>query len=97
MATSDEDAGGDVSEEFDANIGLLGAVAIGVGTTIPAGTFVLSGLVVSNVGTVAVVSFLLAALVASHTGGAYAEFSSIYQQSGDDAASVRPVRARYRR
>ncbi|MFC4359695.1 amino acid permease [Halobium salinum] len=74
--------GGSVGEEFDANIGLLGAVAIGVGTMIAAGIFVLSGLAVSKVGTVAIVSFLLAALVACITAGAYAEFSSVYQESG---------------
>lgn len=86
MSTEPQGRGGDggegVEEEFDANIGLLGAVAIGVGTMIAAGIFVLSGLAVSNVGTVAILSFLIAALVASITAGAYAEFSSIYQESG---------------
>ncbi|MFC6724544.1 amino acid permease, partial [Halobium palmae] len=81
-AESANGSGGDVGEEFDANIGLLGAVAIGVGTMIAAGIFVLSGLAVSKVGTVAIVSFVLAALVACITAGAYAEFSSVYQESG---------------
>jgi amino acid transporter len=49
---------------------------------IAAGIFVLSGLAVSKVGTVAIVSFLIAALVASLTAAAYAEFASIYPESG---------------
>ncbi len=63
-------------------MGFWSAAAIGVGTMIAAGIFVLSGLAVSNVGTVAIVSFLLAAFVASLTAASYAEFSSIYPQSG---------------
>ena len=83
MATeSTEEGGGDVGEEFDANIGLVGAMAIGIGTMMAAGIFVLSGLAVSNVGTVAIISFLIAAFIASITAGAYAEFASIYQESG---------------
>ncbi|ELZ19670.1 UspA domain-containing protein [Halosimplex carlsbadense 2-9-1] len=49
---------------------------------IAAGIFVLSGLAVSNVGAVAIGSFLLAAVVAGFTAASYAEFSSIYQESG---------------
>lgn len=74
--------GGNIGEELDANIGLVGAIAIGVGTMIAAGIFVLSGLAVSNVGTVAIVSFLIAAVIASFTAAAYGEFSSIYPESG---------------
>jgi APA family basic amino acid/polyamine antiporter len=72
----------EIGEELDRNIGLLGALAIGVGTMIAAGIFVLSGLAVSNVGTAAIVSFLIAAVVAALTAAAYAEFSSIYFESG---------------
>jgi APA family basic amino acid/polyamine antiporter len=72
----------EIGEELDRNIGLLGALAIGIGTMIAAGIFVLSGLAVANVGTVAIVSFVLAALVAALTAAAYAEFSSIYLESG---------------
>jgi APA family basic amino acid/polyamine antiporter len=75
-------AEGEVSTELDRNIGLLGALAIGIGTMIAAGIFVLSGLAVSNVGTVAIVSFVIAALIAALTAAAYAEFSSIYFESG---------------
>lgn len=74
--------GGDVEGELERNIGLTGALAIGVGTMIAAGIFVLSGLAVGNVGTVAIVSFLIAALVAALTAASYAEFSSIYHESG---------------
>jgi APA family basic amino acid/polyamine antiporter len=76
------DPSGGVSEELDRNIGLLGALAIGIGTMIAAGIFVLSGLAVSNVGTVAILSFILAALIAGLTAAAYAEFSTIYLESG---------------
>lgn len=72
----------DVSEELDRNIGLLGALAIGVGTMIAAGIFVLSGLAVANVGTVAILSFIIAAIVAGLTAAAYAEFSTVYLESG---------------
>ncbi|WP_049999016.1 amino acid permease [Halococcus sediminicola] len=78
-AAADSD---DVSTELDRNIGLLGALAIGIGTMIAAGIFVLSGLAVSNVGTAAILSFVLAALIAALTAAAYAEFSSVYFESG---------------
>jgi Amino acid transporters len=71
-----------VTEELNPEIGLLGALAIGVGTMIAAGIFVLSGLAVSNVGAVAIGSFVLAALIAAFTAAAYAEFASVYQESG---------------
>lgn len=74
--------GTDVEEELDRNIGLLGALAIGIGTMIAAGIFVLSGLAVSNVGTVAVISFIIAAIIAALTAAAYAEFSTVYAESG---------------
>ncbi|MEF8976436.1 MAG: amino acid permease [Halapricum sp.] len=71
-----------VSEELNPEIGLIGALAIGVGTMIAAGIFVLSGLAVEQVGAVAIGSFLIAAVIAGFTAAAYAEFSSIYQESG---------------
>ena len=71
-----------VSEELNPEIGLLGALAIGVGTMIAAGIFVLSGLGVEKVGAVAILSFIIAAFVAAFTAAAYAEFSSIYRESG---------------
>ena len=71
-----------VEEELHREIGFIGAVAIGVGTMIAAGIFVLSGLAVSKVGAAAIVSFLLAAIVAGFTAAAYGEFSSIYPASG---------------
>jgi amino acid transporter len=74
--------GQSVTEELNPEIGLLGALAIGVGTMIAAGIFVLSGLAVEKVGAVAILSFLIAAVVAAFTAAAYAEFSSIYRESG---------------
>ncbi|MFB6079406.1 MAG: APC family permease, partial [Haloferacaceae archaeon] len=55
---------------------------------IAAGIFVLSGLAVSNVGAMAIVAFVLAAIVASFTAFAYAEFASIYPESGGGYAYV---------
>ncbi len=71
-----------VEEELDRQIGFIGASAIGIGTMIAAGIFVLSGLAVSKVGAAAIVAFLLAAVVAAFTAAAYGEFSSIYPESG---------------
>lgn len=71
-----------VETELNRDIGTVGAVALGVGTMIAAGIFVLSGLAVSNVGAMAIVAFLIAAVVAAFTAFAYAEFASIYPESG---------------
>lgn len=71
-----------VTEELDRELGLWGAVALGVGTMIAAGIFVLSGLAVSNVGAAAIAAFLVAALVAAFTAAAYAEFAALYPESG---------------
>ena len=71
----------EVEAELDRDIGIVGAVALGVGTMIAAGIFVLSGLAVSNVGAAAIIAFLAAAVVASFTAFAYAEFVSIYPRA----------------
>ena len=72
----------EVEAEIGRDIGIVGAVALGVGTMIAAGIFVLSGLAVNNAGAAAIISFLAAAIVASFTAFAYAEFASIYPESG---------------
>ncbi|MFC7046435.1 amino acid permease [Halobacteriaceae archaeon GCM10025711] len=77
-----------VETELDRDIGIVGAIALGVGTMIAAGIFVLSGLAVSNVGAMAIVAFVIAAIVASFTAFAYAEFASIYPESGGGYAYV---------
>jgi amino acid transporter/nucleotide-binding universal stress UspA family protein len=77
-----------VETELDRDIGIVGAVALGVGTMIAAGIFVLSGLAVSNVGSMAIVAFALAAIVASFTAFAYAEFATLYPESGGGYAYV---------
>ncbi|MFB6104414.1 MAG: amino acid permease [Halobacteriaceae archaeon] len=77
-----------VETELDRDIGIFGAIALGVGTMIAAGIFVLSGLAVSNVGAMAIAAFLIAAVVASFTAFAYAEFASIYPESGGGYAYV---------
>ena len=73
---------GALRAELDRDLGLAGAVAIGVGTMVAAGIFVLSGLAVGKVGAMAIVAFLLAALAASLTALAYAEFTTLYPESG---------------
>lgn len=72
-------------------IGLFGATAIGVGTMIAGGIFVLSGLAVANVGAAAAISFGLAALVASFTALTYAEFATVYTVDGGGYAYVAEV------
>lgn len=65
------------------DLGLVSALAIGTGTMIAAGIFTLSGLAVGYVGSAAIVSFLLAAVVAAFTALTYCEFASIYPFSGE--------------
>ena len=65
------------------DLGLVSALAIGTGTMIAAGIFTLSGLAVGYVGSAAIVSFLLAAVVAAFTALTYCEFTSIYPFSGE--------------
>ena len=65
------------------DLGLVSALAIGTGTMIAAGIFTLSGLAVGYVGSAAIASFLLAAVVAAFTALTYCEFTSIYPSSGE--------------
>ncbi|ELY66820.1 APC family permease [Natrinema versiforme] len=78
-------------DSLERDIGLLGATAIGAGTMIAGGIFVLSGLAVANVGAAAIVSFALAAVVASFTALTYAEFATIYTVDGGGYAYVAEV------
>jgi amino acid transporter len=64
-------------------MGFTTALAIGVGTMIAAGIFTLSGLAIRNVGSSAVISFILAAIVSLFTALSYCEFVSIYPKSGE--------------
>lgn len=64
------------------SLGLLEATAIGLGTMIAAGIFSLSGLAVSEIGSSAVFSFVIAALIGGTTAAAYSEFASVYSESG---------------
>ncbi|MGB5695984.1 MAG: amino acid permease [Polyangiales bacterium] len=81
---SDPGPNGHVIEaELARDLGLVSVLAIGVGTMIAAGIFTLSGLAVGYVGSAAIASFLLAALVATFTALTYCEFSSLYPQSGE--------------
>jgi basic amino acid/polyamine antiporter, APA family len=72
-----------IEHELSRDLGLVSALAIGVGTMIAAGIFTLSGLAVGYVGSAAIVAFLLAAVVATFTALTYCEFTSIYPQAGE--------------
>lgn len=69
--------------ELHRNLGFTTALAIGVGTMIAAGIFTLSGLAIRNVGSSAIISFILAAFVSLFTALTYCEFVSIYPKSGE--------------
>jgi len=83
LAENENQNGMRIEGELSRDLGLLSALAIGVGTMIAAGIFTLSGLAVAKVGSAAIVSFLMAAVVALFTALTYCEFSSIYPESGE--------------
>lgn len=58
------------------------AFALGLGTMIAAGISSLSGRAVAVVGNSAIVSFVIAALIAGVTAASYSEFASIYAENG---------------
>ncbi len=58
------------------------AYAIGSETMIAAGIFSLSGTAVAEIGSSAVIAFVLSAAVAGLTAASYAEFASIYSDNG---------------
>jgi amino acid transporter len=70
-------------QELPRELGFVSALAIGVGTMIAAGIFTLSGLAVQQVGSGAMISFIIAACVALFTALSYCEFSSLYPTSGE--------------
>ena len=80
---TDHQKGKPIEAELSRDLGFYSALAIGVGTMIAAGIFTLSGLAIRNVGSAAIVAFLLAAIVSIFTALAYCEFVSIYPRSGE--------------
>ena len=68
--------------EHTRTLGFRVAFAIGLGTMIAAGIFSLSGTAVAAVGSSAIISFVLAAVIAGITAYAYSEFASIYSENG---------------
>ncbi len=64
------------------NIGLLGAISIGVGGMVGGGIFAILGEAVSLAHGATVIAFLLAGIVALFTSYSYAKLSVIYQSSG---------------
>jgi APA family basic amino acid/polyamine antiporter len=69
-------------------VGLLGAVAYGVGIIVGAGVYALVGRAAGHAGNSVWMSFMLAAVVASFTGLSYAELSSMFQESGAEYVYV---------
>ena len=72
-----------VETELSRDLGLTTALSIGIGTMIAAGIFTLSGLAIRNVGSAAILSFILAGIAASFTALVYCEFVSIYPRTGE--------------
>ena len=68
--------------EHTRTLGFWVAFALGLGTMIAAGIFSLSGQAVAVVGSSAIVSFVIAALIAGVTAWSYSEFASIYAENG---------------
>jgi amino acid transporter/nucleotide-binding universal stress UspA family protein len=68
--------------EHTRTLGFWVAFALGLGTMIAAGIFSLSGQAVAVVGSSAVISFVIAALIAGVTAASYSEFASIYAENG---------------
>ena len=71
-----------VKPQLSRDMGFSSALSIGVGTMIAAGIFTLSGLAVRDVGSGAILAFLIAAFVALLTAMVYCEFSAMYPESG---------------
>ncbi|WP_435154945.1 amino acid permease [Haladaptatus sp. DFWS20] len=68
--------------EHTRTLGFRVAFALGLGTMIAAGIFSLSGTAVAQVGSNAVISFVIAAAIAGITAASYSEFASIYAENG---------------
>ncbi|SIR27663.1 Amino acid transporter [Haladaptatus litoreus] len=68
--------------EHTRTLGFRVAFAIGLGTMIAAGIFSLSGTAIAQVGSNAVISFVIAAAIAGVTAASYSEFASIYAENG---------------
>ena len=72
-----------IETQLSRDLGLTSALAIGIGTMIAAGIFTLSGLAIRNVGSSAIIAFMLAAIAALFTALTYCEFVSIYPKTGE--------------
>ncbi|HEX6971774.1 MAG TPA: amino acid permease, partial [Limnochordia bacterium] len=73
---------------LERHLGLLGALAIGIGTMVGAGIFVLSGTAAKEAGPAAVFSFLLAGGVIFLTACSCAELATAVPRSGGPYAFV---------
>ncbi|MBN34018.1 MAG: hypothetical protein CMM46_04440 [Rhodospirillaceae bacterium] len=70
-------------------LGLIGLTLYGVGVTVGAGIYVLVGKVAGHAGEVALLAFLIAALVAVMSALSFAELSSRFPRSAGEAVYVR--------
>lgn len=68
--------------EHPRTLGFWVAFALGLGTMIAVGIFSLSGTAAAEVGSSAVISFVLAAFIAGTSAASYSEFASIYTENG---------------
>ncbi|MGD2051146.1 MAG: amino acid permease, partial [Acidimicrobiia bacterium] len=84
MPAESQPAGGDASR----SVGLLGAVAIGIGGMVGGGIFAVLGVVATDAGGGAPLAFLLAGLVALLTASSYAVLSVAYPSRGGSVVFV---------
>ena len=63
-------------------ITVSGAVALGIGSMVGAGIFVLSGIAIGHAGPAVIIAFLLNGIVALAIGACYAELGSAMPRAG---------------
>jgi len=77
-------------EPLAREIGLVGAVALGLGAMIGAGVFVLSGMAAGTAGPALILAFALNGLIALIVGSCYAELSGMMPQAGGAYIFAKP-------
>lgn len=75
--------------DLDRELGLFGATVYGVGLILGAGIYAILGEAAGVAGESVVLSFLIAAIIATLTGLSYAELASLYPQAEGDYIYVR--------
>ena len=77
-------------EPLAREIGLIGAVSLGLGAMIGAGVFVLSGMAAGAAGPALILAFALNGLIALIVGACYAELSTMMPQAGGAYIFAKP-------